>query len=115
MSAYMWSMSSRGRVSVARFMMPTVISANYVRNKTIGLRDGRAQRHEIETTTVGCAVKDWLQLEWPVPYRWVEPGSSSATTILVVLFSNSTPTFRPIPDQRHMQGPRSLHHNYCYL
>ena len=57
--------------------MPTVVSANYVRNKTIGLRDGRAQRNEVETTTVGCAVKDWLQLEWPVPYRWVEPGSSA--------------------------------------
>ena len=71
-------MGSRGRViSIPRFMMPTVVSANYVCNKTIGLRDGRAQQHEVETTTVGCAVKDWLQLEWPVPSRWVEPGSSA--------------------------------------
>ena len=70
----MQSMSSRARpISVARFMVPTI----HVCNKTLGVRGGRLQRHEIETTTVGCGVKDLLQLEWPAPYGSVVPGSSA--------------------------------------
>jgi len=61
--------SSRGRViNMPRFMMPMVVSAVYIPNKIRGFRDGRLQRHEIETTTVSYAVKDLLHLEWLAPY-----------------------------------------------
>jgi len=107
---------------MACFMMPMVISVIYVCKKILGLRCGRLQRHKIETTMVGYAVKDLLQLEWLAPYGLVEPGSSTLLEkswsdwwirqLTCLLWAASAPKKE---GRRAQQGQRSRPRNLLYV